>query len=574
MKALLRLMLAMVVATLPMLAAAGDDEGTTTGHVVLGAWADQEEGLPDAVAEYEPTEGGPALGLMLSTHQSWGSMLIAAHGTHADNKDGILSFDIKRVLRSKTSYSNLIHRLGHDPMTNLEATSNNGKVVFHTDLAPQQEYDLTYSLLNHRTEIQLPSLPAMTLAVEYRHQKREGHRQAFTTSHCDTCHITSQPHPISERTSDATFEARVDWQGGSVKAALTSRELRQSYNNLWLTFDDALHPELQVPVFDNRLQYDSAEGIMPVDLWPDIDKDTTRIDLHLDNLGGFVVNGGAVWSETTNRYTGLESEYAGYALNAARRFDNGLRLRWRARVYSIDNDDYWVDTNERTTMAGPHAGSTYEDIYGINYDWWRLSALNRDVLESKIDLSYRISRKAGTLKLMWDYDTVDRDYYQVLPGEFETTTHKLGLFWRARPAKGWKLNASLVHASVDNPYMLVNGACSTLESPGYPNPWSPETPQYDDQHQAQIAETTASPSSWDEAKLGLSYTSGKTTVSASYRLWDGDNQDGDLTDWSRTSETAMLTIWSAPDEIWEWYLAYAKQESALDAPMCIPIFDG
>jgi hypothetical protein len=575
MNALLRVTLAVVVTALPVLATAGDDdEGTTTGHVLLGAWFDDEDGSPDAVAEYQPTGGSPALGLMMSTHQSWGSLLIAAHGTHSDQQDGVLSFDLKRALRSETTYTTLLHRLGHDPMTNLEATSNNGKVVFHEDLDPLQEYDLTYRLFEHRTEIQLPNLSAVTLAFEYRDQQRKGHRQAFTTSHCDTCHVTSQSHALDEKTTDATFEAKVGWRGGSLSAALNTRDLRQGIPNLWLTFDDALHPELQVPVFDNRLQYDSAEGVLPVDLWSDIDKDTVRIDLHLNNVAGFVVNGGAVFANTTNRYTGLESDYSGYALNAARRFDNGLRLRWRARAYSIDNDEVWVDTIERTTMAGPHAGNTYEDIYGINYDWRRESTLNREGIESKLDLSYRFSRKAGTLRLAWDFENIDRQYYQVLPGELETTTHKLGLYWKSRPAKGWKVNASLVHASIDNPFMLVDGACSTLESPGYPNPWSPETPQYDDQHQAQIAETTASPSSWDEARLGLSYTSGKTSISASYRLWDGDNRDGHLTDWSRTNQTAMLTLWSAPSEEWEWYLAYAKQESELDAPMCIPIFDG
>jgi hypothetical protein len=120
----------------------------------------------------------------------------------------------------------------------------------------------------------------------------------------------------------------------------------------------------------------------------------------------------------------------------------------------------------------------------------------------------------------------------------------------------------------------VVGACSTLVSPGYPNPWDPGTPQYDDQHQARVAETTASPSSWDEARLNASYSAGSTTFSAAYRWFDGDNDDGDLTDWSRTSQSATLTVWSAPAQTWEWFAAYSWQESQLDAPVCIPIFDG
>ena len=200
--------------------------------------------------------------------------------------------------------------------------------------------------------------------------------------------------------------------------------------------------------------------------------------------------------------------------------------------------------------------------------------MNRDVVESKLDYSYRVSSKAGTIRALWNYSTVDRDNYQVRPGEYDTTTHVLGLVWRARPMKGVKVNAHIKHASIDNPFMLIDGACSTLVSPGYPNPWSPETPQYDDQHQARIGDTTASPSSWDEVKFGASYSAGNATISGSYRYWTGDNNDGDLTDWSRANQTATLTLWSAPTEDYDWYIAYAYQESNLDSNVCIPIFDG
>ena len=71
-----------------------------------------------------------------------------------------------------------------------------------------------------------------------------------------------------------------------------------------------------------------------------------------------------------------------------------------------------------------------------------------------------------------------------------------------------------------------------------------------------------------------SHSSGNNTFSASYRYWDGDNTDGDLSDWSRTNHNATVTLWSAPQETWDWYVAYAMQTADLDAPMCTPIMDG
>jgi hypothetical protein len=572
----LRLLLAAVLATVPLAAAAGDDAGSTTSDVVVGGWGTTQTGSPVAVSEYEPTDGQPLFGATVVSHQDWGSLFLDAIGYHSDDIDGTFDFDVSRAVRSHTSYSKLLHRLGHDPMENLEATSTNGKVVIHSDLEPEREYGLSYQLLDHRTEIQFPRLPALTVAVGYRHQKRDGDVQAYTLSHCDTCHITSQGHRLDETTTDAHLEAQVAWKGGFVRGSVTSRELRQGVPNLTLTFDDALHPEQRTPMFDNRLQYDSAEGPLPVDLWPDIDKDISRLDLHFDNLGGFVVNGGGVWSTTRNQYTRLESSYSGYMVNAARRLGRSWNLSWRGRVYTIDSDDVFVDTVERVTPAGPQAGKTYEDIYGRNFDWTRRSTLNRDAIESRLNLSHRLgSLKAGTLKLSWNFESIDRDTYQVAPDETVTTSNVLGISWRSRPAKGFKLDARYHHGDVDHPFMLVNGACSTLVSEAYPNPFNPDSPQYEQFQDARVADTTASPSSWDEIRLAATASlSSATSLTGTYRWWDGSNSDGDLTDWSRTNQTATLTLWGAPSEAWDWYLGYSWIDSQLDAPACIPVFDG
>ncbi len=568
------ILLAAILVAIPF-AATAEDADTTEGYVEIGGRAADVTDSPTLAGEYLTADDGVVLDLSVATHQDWGSLFVDIWGVDPDEAEGSLDFDVKRMVRSHTSYISFLHRLGHRGLEHLEATSINGKVVFHTDFNPGFEYDYVYEDLFHRTELQLPNLPALTLAVEFREQQRSGHAQAFTTSHCDTCHVKSQKHRIDEETTDGTIEAAVGGAWGRLRAAFTSRELTHGTPSVTVEFDNAVHPELQAPVFDNRLQYDDDVGPVPADLWPDIDKETSRLDLTLADLAGFAINAGGVWSETENRYTGLKSDYTGYVVNAARRLGDAWRIRWRGRAYSIDNDDVFVDTVERVSQAGPHAGQTYEDIYGVNYDWWRLSALDRDVFESKLDASWRLGKAAGTLRFLWDLETVDRDNYEVLPGETETTTNIFGASWRSRPAKGAKLEAAYRHAEIDNPYMLVNGACSTLESPRYDNPWNPDTPQYDDFHQARIAETTASPGSWDELRLMGSLSLGTSAmVSATYRWWEGNNDDGDLTDWTRTNQNATLTLWSAPAASWDWYVAYSWLDSELDAPACIPIFDG
>ncbi|MDX1584436.1 MAG: GSU2204 family CXXCH-containing (seleno)protein, partial [Thermoanaerobaculia bacterium] len=353
----------------------------------------------------------------------------------------------------------------------------------------------------------------------------------------------------------------------------TSLEHEQGVPFILHTYDDALHPEQRKPLFDNRVQYDSADGPIPIDLKPDIDKDRFRVDLSFDSVGGFAVTGGGVWSQNENEYTGLESDYTGFAVNAARRFENGWRVRWRGRSYSIDNDEIFVDTVEPVATAGPHAGKTYRDVYGFDPDFLRLSAMNRDVLESNLELKRKLGKK-NTVELEWKYEQIDRDHYQVAVNETETTENIVGVSWTTRPRRGLRAEARYRHAEIDNPFMAINAACSTLESTPAPSPFHPDAAQYYEFHDTRIADTTASPESWDEVRLTGSWSSGRSVLTGSARWWEGDNTSGDLTDWSKSHQSATLTWGQTPSPEWNWYAGWAWFDSEIDAPTCVPIFDG
>ena len=72
----------------------------------------------------------------------------------------------------------------------------------------------------------------------------------------------------------------------------------------------------------------------------------------------------------------------------------------------------------------------------------------------------------------------------------------------------------------------------------------------------------------------MAWAAGKSTITGKYVWWSGSNSDGDLTDWSRDRQSATITLWSPGGESWSWYVAYAFQDMSLDAPLCIPVFDG
>ena len=555
-----------VVALLAATAVVAQDTDTE-GVVEVGAWDASTEGSPDKVSEYEPDDGGPNLKLEVRSDN------VELEAEVRDDNDAVLSldFDVDRWVRSETDYVSLLHRLGFDNLDHFAAATGHGRLTRHTDLGSGQPYDIDYHRLEHRTEFQPRGMNNLTFAVGYDHQERQGLRQQTNVSHCDSCHVTSQDRPVDETTTDARLEAQIAWDGGQVTASLVNREYEDNAGPITLAYDDALHPELRAPVFDNRVQYDGVT--LPVGQDPDIDKEIFEIDSSFDDVGGFALTAGGAWSTTENNFTGNEASYSGALITAARLFKN-WNLAFRGRSYSLDNDNYFVDANEPRGVAGPQANLTYREIYGFDPDYLRLSALNRSVFESNFDLSRRLAGKKGRVRFSWEYRTIDRDHLEVAPGDTKSTTNVLGVSWRARPKKGWKTQLALEHGEVDNPFVNLNGAYSTLTSPSATNPFQPQAAQYYQFHAARIADIGASPSSWDELTARVSRSSGSNTFSASYRYWDGDNNDGDLADWSKSVQAATFAFWSAPTAEVQWHLAYTFNETEVGLPASIALFDG
>lgn len=572
-KSLFLFLLAALVAA-PMAIAQPAD--TSEVEATLGARDASADDSEEVVSEYEDTDGGIVVGLRAELHRAAGSLLLSSHVKGSDQQRHSLEFDVRRMVRSHTRYVAFSRRLPHDPMANLEATTNHGRVVRHDDLDPGRSYGFDYSDLDHRTELQLPALPALTLAFNFRQQERDGHRQSIALSHCDGCHVTSQSRPVGEKTRDVGAEAAFAFRKWAVKASHTQRDLTEKVESLGLLYDRALQPELRTAIFTNRVAFDALNGVLPVDLRPDISKEITRLEASVPDAAGFAVNASGVWSKTTNEYANLDSEYAGYLLNASRQLGSRLKMRWRARAYSTSTDDVFVDIVEPVAQAGPHVGRTYRDVYGFDPDFLRESSLDRDVLESNLDLALKLAGKAGTLRFLWDYQTIERDNYEVAVGESDTASNVLGLAWNARPAKGVRLEAKLRHGEVDNPFMLPNGVYSPAVTPAATgnSPLAPNSTQYYVWRASRIGDSTNQAESWDELWAKGSFVNGNTTASLSYRWWDGDNDSGDLTDWSRTSQTATLSFWSMPSPMVQWSLAYVWHEQELDFPASIALFDG
>lgn len=571
---LLSSLLSVLLAAAP-LARAEEPPKTTTGTFELGGYGTDVDGSPDKAMEYEPTGDYMPYRLFVSAHEAWGSVVFSSEKKAGDDESHRLAFDVQRTVRAKAWFDQLGHRQPHDPMKNLTAAVADGKYVWNTDLDPMAAYKTSYASWGARAEMQLPSLDSATLGVTYNEQDRKGHVQLMALSHCESCHVTSQSRAVDEKTRDAGADLLVTFRGGSARLGYNHRELTNGDPYALFTYDRAVHPVARTPIFDNRLLYDATEGPQKIDERPDVRKNTGTLDFSVDSLAGFALNGVGVLSTTENRFAGLEASYAGGMLALARNWDSGVRLRWRTRYYALDNDEVYVDVNERKAVAGPANGKTYRDIFGYDPDYTRYSALDRNVYESSLEGAYRLGKKAGTIRATWTFRSVDRENVEAAPGEHTTTTNVLGVSWRAPLAKGFRLSADYRHGDVAHPLLALDNTCSELVFPkSGASGVDPTLAQYYMSHDARAGDGTATPSAWDEVKAGLSWTGGAVGLTANYRYWSGDNSEGDYTDWTKKHESATVTLWSMPAATWDWYVAWAWSKSELGGHTCIPLFDG
>lgn len=563
----------LTVAALLAVPAVADD---VTGTIEIGGHGTKDSGNPGRAAEYRSTESGPDAKLDLRAVLEGLYLQIDSQAWSSDDQRHALTFDLNRMVRSHTTFTKMPHRLGHDSLSNLAGAIADVKIVYATDMNPGSSYGIRYDELTNRTDIQIPGASWLVVSTDFREQWREGHAQSMSVSHCYSCHIVSKDRTVDEHTRDAGISARATFGSWSVVGTVSSRDFRERGATPTRVYELAQHPAQRKPVFNDRIVYDQKDGELPYEWVPTQDKDTAKLRVANGNLGGFAVSLVGVTTSIENMHTGNEVDYDGLALSLARRLGDKARFSFYGRTYSIDSSDYYYDANEPAAVAGPYAGKTYREQWGYDPDYLRMSTADRDVIEANARLVYRLAKKTSLIG-QYLVRSIDRANYEVAPGETGTLEQRLKLTLATRPARGFQLRAAATLADISHPFMAIDAACNpdALQPDGVPSPLVPGSTQYYQIHEARVADLTASPSAYTELRVSGSYQFGSSSLaSISYQWWDGDNDDQDLSDWSKTLNAVTANLMWAPAEGAQLYtgLSYGKRE--LETFVCIPLMDG
>lgn len=250
------------------------------GVFTIGGIATDTTGSPSRVGEYQVVdqEALPQFGL-----QFWGERgrsrwdVGARHSGDARDQAYFAELNVARRLRLSAEYSRLPHRLDHDPLGYMDASSNIGGtfVVRHTDTDPTATYGLTTGELRSRAELALPfERGNVRFFLGHRQQMRDGHHQSLTTNHCATCHTVSYTREVDQRLRDLTAGARLQYNAVTLDYSYEDREFEERGDGLTHVCDRARQPATLAEVFLNRVSYDARSGSLPFDTTPGLSKGT------------------------------------------------------------------------------------------------------------------------------------------------------------------------------------------------------------------------------------------------------------------------------------------------------------
>ena len=323
------------------------------------------------VAEYAYTDSTPVVGVAWSTSPYANTLIDLYIKRIADvDYDAKASFDMDRKVRVDVEATGLLHRLGHDPLNNLNAVSEI-KVVNQTDNDPTAQYGINYSNLKIGSEFQHPDLSWLTWRIGVRQQRREGTRQQLASGHCTSCHVTSNTREVNQKQQEFTFGAHATTGGVDIDYEFLGRDFEDQAATVLAQYDVAYRPETPVTVpdyenvlitpFQDRVWF--QDGLFPVNQVPQLRRSQHKLKARGKLNDANVVNFTVVRSDTKNRLTGLDYEYTGFRGRYTWRASEKFRLNFYGHWDQLDSSQYYVDMP--TIVGNPAPTQGYPGGIGV-----------------------------------------------------------------------------------------------------------------------------------------------------------------------------------------------------------------
>ncbi len=545
--------------TAPPAAPAPPAEGTSPfeGVVRLGAAAVATEDNTTRVGEYLPLRDVAKVGAEL-----WGERdgvrfdAFAYGGGDSRDQDYRADLDIRRLVKAHVAFKRFNHRLDHDPLTPyMDASSSLGGtfVAVSTNTDPTAGYSVGVGEFTSRVELKTPTKVPVTFFLGHNRQTRDGSRQVMTIAHCSSCHTYAFTRGVDELTRETIAGAMLDAGRLSVGYEYENSTFEDGAADILHQYNNAIHPATLQDIFLNRVQYDDADGLLPIATTPGISKQmhTLRASVHLP--GDASLWGLYAQSTQRNDDTRLEVDYRGFSGRLVVPFKNRFTLKADMRRYAIDADDVFVQVVDTVAPAGLLAGKTYEQAYPDvgELSFTRRSELSRTPTEFTLELAAQPARRTF-LRAGYSWNQVERDHFDVE----KTTTQTFYL--TGRSAIGKKAHARMRF---------------------FPSPGTPPSPltgmQYFTMYRSRQGALTAFPTSSLRLDGSVTLTPNeRMAMTVHYNFRDAENDELNYSTWGRTAHTPGVDVFISPGDHWTLSAGYMYYRERLETLFSTLAFGG
>lgn len=546
-------------------------------EVEVGYHATDYKDYPGKVGEYKANNDKDSAGInfrLLGDVQD-DIFYLGINGHYYEDSDYSywISGDFKRIFNQEFSGKHFEHWLDHDLMENLSAICG-AATVSHEDFNVGKDYMIKYSEHKSGTVLNLPFLPGTQLSLNYRNQKREGHRQSQAISHCAGCHVTSRAREINEETEDLQIGITKKFNWISVAYDYFHREFDENGNTPINYYDDPRHPVKDKPFFDDRVSY--GDETLTYNIVPSVKKDThtikTRVELPIDTT----IFTSYIHSDVENKNNDLEIESDIIATRITNNSFPGLTLTGKFRYLDIDNDSVNVDINEPKSIAGKNKDYPYHNhkptltYNGFDPDFTRESAMSRDVITTGFDARYQLFQKTF-LNLGYEWEQIDRDHYAV--GKTEINTVEANL--TTKPYRKVKVKVGYKWQDIDDPFANINGVCEAAAFPASTNnPWE-NSIQYWERQGMRTADVSNQPTRVDEATTSITWSVLQNlSLTTNYRFTDKENNQTNYSNWEQKSHMSTTSLWYALTPKLNFNLSYIYDKTKTQTLASVPVYNG
>jgi hypothetical protein len=552
---------------------------TFEGVFRVGAIGNDDSGNLNKVGEYVPLESTGKVGT-----EFWGERngfrfdVNAYYGGTSRDQNYRADLDIKRLVKAHVSYQKFPHRLDHDPLTTyMDASSGLGGtfVAVSTNTDPSAQYSVGVGEFTSGVEVTTPTTIPVKFFLNHNQLRRDGSHQVMVIAHCATCHTYSYTQQMDELTRETIAGAMLQASHGSVEYSYTDSKFSDDGAGLLHQYNNAVHPATLQDIFLNRVQYDDAAGLLPIQTVPGITKGMHKLRANLVLPGD--ASAWAMYSQSTQRNddTRLEVDFKGFSGRIFVPIKQRFSFKADVKRYDIKADDVFVDVIELVAPAGLLAGLTYAQAYPTfgNPDFVRQSELSRTPTEFTMEFGAQPVKRTF-LRAGYQWNQVERDHFDVE----KTTTNTFYVTGRSQMGKKANARFRLQYDDITDPFTYENAAIPQVLQP-YPSPGTPPSPltglQYFSMYRSRQGDLTAFPNSALRFDGTVTITpTERTAMTFHYNYRDASNEELNYSEWGRTVHTPGVDLFYSPGDKWTLSAGYVYHKERLETLFTTLAFSG